>query len=533
MRLNLTFDTPENQSKFLDSVGELDAASLPISLMNMAIKNPAVTAMSVTGGEIMFQVKDASGNWTEELIADPIARLHAGDVLEPCDTPIKLLATSGAPTFTDLTADVMWGQNRIANRYHPLVEDPVLATLTEQRRVEVILMDSGIMKTHQELVAATIEDLYVVPSLGDFGDTDGHGTALASLLVGAKVGVNQLAVVKNVKIFSGGAASTLRELGEALDAVYNYHLTCMDVPKIVNMSWVTVKSDYLEVKITKLIDAGMVVVAAAGNTAVNIDDVTPAGLANVLTVAGSTADDAEYVSVFGTNKKIDLYAPGQNIAVASIDGDTLYSAESGSSLSAAFASSVASIIAGLFAEAPPADAIKSSLVKDSTPSALNVNAQVTTPENRLLHRPDSTSLPPNQVFYVGALPIADTTKELTLNLNSIVPVSAFENATAPLVFEVLWSQPEFAAYATPTNVDPSGLITIKLSDGIVLGAEEKMKQLSFVVTCNSPGITFSSPEIYFFATSDTATEQDISAILEKLDSQSYLMLHGALHSYIK
>jgi hypothetical protein len=529
MKLKLTFDTPENQSKFLATVGELDASSLPIGLMNMALKNPSVTSLESVGDAIMFHVRDSAGNWVDEVIADPITRIKAGEIIEAADTQIKLLALTGPATA--VTAEVTWGQNRIANRYQPLVADPALATLTEQRRVEVIVMDSGIMKSHSEFANATIEDLYFVPSMTDSSDTDGHGTAIASLIVGKQLGVNKLSVIKNVKIFSDTSAATLRELGLAMDAIYDYHMSCVQVPKIVNMSWVTVKSAYLEAKITKLIDAGMVVVAAAGNTSINIDDVTPAGLAGVFTVSGTNSDDSEYVAAYGVNKKIDLFAPAKDLAVASIGGGFITA--TGTSLSAAFTSGIASILAGLFNEAPSAFEIKDSLVKDSTPSALNVNAKVSVSENRLLHRLDSTSLPPNQVYYAGALPVADTTQKLQLNINSIIPINSFENATAPLVFTIVWNQPEFAAFANQTTVNESGGVSIQLSTGVTLPVEEKMKQVSFNITCNSPGITFVSPEIHFFATSESATEQDISAILDQLDSQSYLMLHGALHSNIK
>ena len=80
----------------------------------------------------------------------------------------------------------------------------------------IYVLDSGIDLTHSEF---TGKDISLVYSLtGDFNDTNGHGTGLASLMVGNTCGVTSTSI-KVVKIFDDAQPTKQSDFLHALDAI--------------------------------------------------------------------------------------------------------------------------------------------------------------------------------------------------------------------------------------------------------------------------------------------------------------------------
>lgn len=283
-------------------------------------------------------------------------------------------------------------------------------------------MDSGYMASHPEFEGANIETLYKVPAFTSFDDDTGHGTSVLSAIVGKTFGVNSKAAVKIVKLFGAGYQTTATDFYTALDAVYNYHTSKPEVLKIVLASWSVANDPIIAAKITDMIEANLVVVAAAGNQAGNIDDIVPAGVPGVLTVAASNKNDEELYAVFGTARQLDLYARGELVGVASIDSGLPYGYATGSSISAALTAGCTSLIAGVFKTLPQDSSVIDAVKRYSTYSALLVNSNVSSTENRLLYRPDSVTLSADQDYYLGTITIGSDTPTLTLVVDSIFAI---------------------------------------------------------------------------------------------------------------
>jgi hypothetical protein len=515
MNLKLTFATAEQGQSFLKQTGEKSLDTVNIGLINFALSFEGLTSHEVVGDPIEFNVKNADGTWTTEIIADPIARIQNGEVIEP-NTPVKMLGEMDVAAATETN----WALNRIANRYLPFVQNPYFATIDEQRTVEVIIMDSGVMKTHDELSEAVIEDLYFVPAFADTDDELGHGTAIAGLVAGKTLGVNKQAKLKIVKISSDTRKPTLGELADAFDAVITYHASTPEIPKVLNLSWRIPTSAYINEKITALIDAGVLVVAAAGNEAMNIDTITPAGTTGVFTVAGSTMEDEELYAVYGIAKNINVYAPGESVNVPSIFDATSYGSSTGSSFSAALVSGVASILFGLRSTAPLSTDVADAIVSDSTYNALIVNDHVEQAQNRLLHRPDTNSLPDNNVQYLGVNTL-DGAADMKVDVKMLMPISVMnQTAENNTDFTLNFGDSEIEAIMNQSSVSDNGLVLIKITPGTTLGAGQKVKQMWFTVTLQSPGITFVSPKIYFFLVTQDAIASDIKPMLDELSASS-------------
>jgi Subtilase family/Hint module len=222
-------------------------------------------------------------------------------------------------------------------------------TLTINRlgqNINVYVMDSGLESNHAEFVDSKITNVYSVT--GEFGDKNGHGTAIASVIVGKTCGITD-ANLKVVKIFDPTRSTLEHELLDALDAIINDHED--NTFSVLNCSWVIPKNEWVEHKLRILEDEGIFVLAAAGNNGTSIEDVTPASMIDVITVGAynqslEPCDFSNYtgsseISVTGDNVnhgELDGWAPGEQIWAACLNGNYGYVA--GTSIATGIASAI-------------------------------------------------------------------------------------------------------------------------------------------------------------------------------------------------
>lgn len=514
MKLSLTFSTPENAQAFLTKTGETDLANVHIGLINIALNSPGIDVCQAHGDPIEFLVLQQDGSWATELVADPVARVRAGEKLEPAAGKIKMLL---GETW-DYNSGT-WGQIRVSNRYPPMIWPLQNASITPMRRVEIILIDSGINTNHQEFVSATIENLYKLNTFADYGDDLHHGTAIASLMVGNTLGLNPHAVVKNVKITSASYKPTLVELGQAFDAILSYHATCPEVPKIVNMSWSIPKSLFIESKLQQLANAGLMLISAAGNVAMDASEITPASFIsdNAILVAASNKNDEELVAVYSSDKKINLYAPGEQITHASHLTASGYATSSGSSLSAGFVSAVASLHFALTSNMPLAFHVKQAMSRNATPLALTLNENVTLDENKLLCRLDCSSTVNTNNQYLGNMTLATLVAEpYTLHTGRLLPLPAISETDQP-VYTINYTDTASQNLISGTHVDSNSILRVITAPDASLPSGTPVQVVSFSITMTLPGYSLTSPLLHLLVIQpDVNPETDLGPYLEEL-----------------
>jgi subtilisin family serine protease len=229
-----------------------------------------------------------------------------------------------------------WHQLRIISNALPMKEK--YFPLNHGDGVKVYLIDSGINATLPELVDANIVNCYSFN--GDFSDELGHGTAMASLIVGSTLGVATNVELKNVRI-EMAAVINISDLLLAFDAILQDRTDITEVA-VVNCSWTIPRSKILDTKIKELQDSNFVVVAAAGNTMSDANNLSPVGLDTVIGVGASDPYDRviSWGGGAGSNwgPDVDIFAPGIGVNVLNIDGTIKES--SGTSLAAALTSGV-------------------------------------------------------------------------------------------------------------------------------------------------------------------------------------------------
>lgn len=213
--------------------------------------------------------------------------------------------------------------------------------------VRVYLLDSGIAADHPEFANKDIALLH--SKTGEFSDSTGHGTALASVIVGETCGISE-ASLKIVKVFQQGQPTLISEILAAMNAVAEDFMLDDTRPAIMNLSWAINKNAYVEAKILSLINKGIIVIGAAGNSGISIDAVTPASMPEIVTVGsfGPNLTPSNFSNYTGPSDTsftaeetnygvgLDLFAPGEFIRIAKTDGTYGYTA--GTSIAAAIAS---------------------------------------------------------------------------------------------------------------------------------------------------------------------------------------------------
>ncbi len=230
--------------------------------------------------------------------------------------------------------------------------------------VGVVIIDSGITPWHDDLMGTGIGGQKVVQFV-DFVnnqprpyDDNGHGTHVAGIIAGsgydsygARAGIAPGSHLVSLKVLDGAGGGHISDVIAALDwvvanhAAYNIRVVNLSVGAAVTESYET---DPLTLATKRVVDAGVVVVAAAGNVGKNAagqiqyGGITAPGNAPwVLTVGASShmgtltrIDDtvADYSSRGPTAidyfAKPDIVAPGTGVVSLSDPNSTFYSTKS-------------------------------------------------------------------------------------------------------------------------------------------------------------------------------------------------------------
>lgn len=218
----------------------------------------------------------------------------------------------------------------------------------------VYLVDTGLYAAHEQFTGRSINNLY--SNFGsDFSDNAGHGTAVASVIVGNTQGVSKDATLHVVKLFDTATGNiTVGEIVDALDEVLAHHLgSTPSQAKVVCLPWVTPQNNFLDNKITEMNASNLIVVAAAGNDGVDVNTVSPAGVEVVLTVGSYNQDYAvtSFTNVPWTDPTtpysnnygaaLDIFALGVDVSCAANSATDAYGLFSGTSISAGLVAGVA------------------------------------------------------------------------------------------------------------------------------------------------------------------------------------------------
>lgn len=202
------------------------------------------------------------------------------------------------------------------------------------------LIDTGVNTTHDEFSGRTINNLYTAFTT-DFADADGHGTAMASLIVGANIGSAKDATLHNVRAMNANPfTGTIGGMVDALEAILVHHnANTPSQTKTVVACWTTAKNSLLDAKFNELEDNNLVIICSAGNNGGDVDFYSPAGLDSVMTVGGHNA--SLQVGFFsGTNgsnlgPEVDIFGMSDDVSIINTSDNSAYTTADGTSVATA------------------------------------------------------------------------------------------------------------------------------------------------------------------------------------------------------
>jgi thermitase len=231
----------------------------------------------------------------------------------------------------------------------PVIQAPAGWDVTQgSASTTIAVIDTGMQLNHPDLSAKYVGGYDFVNSDNNPTDDNGHGTETAGIIAAVSnnsigvAGVNWNAKIMALKVLD----STGSGYESDLIAAINYAVT--NGANIINMSLgSTGYTQALQTAVTNAYNAGVVLIAASGNTPYCTVSGTvgvnyPAALNGVIAVGSSSSTDV--VSSFScSGPQVAVVAPGENIYSTKM-GSTYGNAGSGTSFSTPQVAGLASLI---------------------------------------------------------------------------------------------------------------------------------------------------------------------------------------------
>jgi serine protease len=301
------------------------------------------------------------------------------------DPRVEYVEEDGLVRAAATQINAPWGLDRVDQRKMPLSRTYTYSGTASN--VHAYILDSGIYTGHFDFEGRIGRGISTVTGLPQtIEDCNGHGTHVAGTLGGSNFGVAKGVTLHPVRVLNCNNSGLNSDLIAGLEWVAAEHVK----PAVANLSlqgysWTT------DAAVEGLIDAGVVVVAAAGNFSSDACNSAPGRVPNAITVASTTTSDTRSsFSNFGGC--VDLFAPGSDVPTATLGGPKAWTHPSGTSMAAPHVAGAAALHLSIHPNATPAQ-VAAALIANATPDRV-IEAGAGSP-NRLLYIPTGAMIEPH------------------------------------------------------------------------------------------------------------------------------------------
>ncbi|PBS13534.1 serine protease [Lysobacteraceae bacterium NML93-0792] len=225
------------------------------------------------------------------------------------DPRVEFIEEDGYVELSATQTGATWGLDRVDQRDRPLNGTYIYNPLAANVRAYII--DSGIRTGHTQFGSRLLSGYSAINDGRGTNDCNGHGTHVAGTVGGTTWGIAKQVRLVPVRVFgcTGGSANSTIIAG--IDWVRANRV----LPAVANMSLGGGASTATDNATNNLINSGVTVVVAAGNSNANACNYSPARVANAVTVGSTTSTDARSsFSNFGSC--VNIFAPGSSITSA-------------------------------------------------------------------------------------------------------------------------------------------------------------------------------------------------------------------------
>lgn len=258
-------------------------------------------------------------------------------------------------------SNATWGIDRVDQRNLPL--NGTYNYSGTASNVNAYIIDTGILNSHSEFGGRAVNGYDFIDNDGSSNDCNGHGTHVAGTVGGNLYGVAKGVKLIGVKVLGCDGGGSNSSVINGMDWVANNH----QKPAVANMSLGGGASSAVDQAVQRMVNAGVTVVAAAGNDNGNACSYSPARAANAITVGSTTKSDARSnFSNYGSC--LDIYAPGSNIKSAWSNGGT--NTISGTSMAAPHVAGIAALYLSGNPSASPAQ-VTQAVLNNATPNKVS------------------------------------------------------------------------------------------------------------------------------------------------------------------
>ena len=267
-----------------------------------------------------------------------------------------------------------WGIDRIDQRNRPL-SGTYTYTSTGSGATAYII-DTGILTSHSQFGgrAAVAYDA----TGGNGIDCNGHGTHVAGTVGGSTYGVAKGVSLRAVRVLDCNGSGTNSNVIAGMNWVASHHVA----RSVANMSLGGGYSSAVNSAATSLVNSGVFLAVASGNSGADACNYSPASAPGTITVNASDINDAR-ATFSNYGGCTDVYAPGVNITSAWIGSTTATNTISGTSMATPHVTGVGALYKATYGDAA-ASTVISWITSNATANVISGNPSGT--PNRLLYK---------------------------------------------------------------------------------------------------------------------------------------------------
>lgn len=268
-----------------------------LSVRDVYVSQPEVLPTQSFNQEIESPLPAEAESTQEPQVLQPEGKIKTADDVAtlPDETVFRTMATQAGAT---------WGLDSIDG-----VRDGSYTYVSDGSGIRIYIVDTGVDALHPEFGGRVVDGFDAFGQNLDQTDCNGHGTHVAGIAAGRYFGVAKSATIVPVRVMDCNGVGNTTTLTQGIDWILRTH---SDGLGVVNMSIGGSKDSTVDAITERLVDAGLVVVAAAGNSGSDACQFSPASARGVIAVAAINRDGSR-ASFSNYGSCVDISAPGSQI----------------------------------------------------------------------------------------------------------------------------------------------------------------------------------------------------------------------------